>query len=90
MKGPIRSETEGFAFHCLRCGHHWNSQNGKRPVACAHCCSAYWDRPRVKDSVGTPPVPQTPSAHGDVVASKRDEVRARFEIPMPRFKGGGG
>ncbi len=31
---------------CLRCGHQWRSRTEARPVACAACCSAYWDKPR--------------------------------------------
>jgi hypothetical protein len=49
-----RLEREGFAFHCLRCGHWWNSRDGKRPVACACCCSAYWDKPKRSCSKRTP------------------------------------
>jgi DNA-directed RNA polymerase subunit RPC12/RpoP len=39
-------QAAGYAWHCLRCGHHWNSQGGEKPLACAYCISAYWDRPR--------------------------------------------
>lgn len=37
------------AFKCAKCGHIWLSKqflkDGKtRPIACAKCKSAYWDR----------------------------------------------
>jgi transcription elongation factor Elf1 len=37
------------AFKCLKCGHVWLSkkfmEDGKtKPIACAKCKSAYWDR----------------------------------------------
>lgn len=42
-------------WRCCRCGHIWISRdwgfndNGKKPVTCPKCRSAYWDIPRVKD-----------------------------------------
>lgn len=75
MKGQPRTESEGFAFACLRCGHHWNSLDGKRPTACAHCISAYWDKERKR-----PVRPKTPTE-----PTKAD----RFgDLGSPRFHGG--
>lgn len=39
-------------FHCLRCEHDWDPRSGSGygidnpPKMCAHCGSAYWNRPR--------------------------------------------
>ena len=31
---------------CLRCGHSWWPKTPDRPMLCAKCRSAYWERPK--------------------------------------------
>jgi predicted Zn-ribbon and HTH transcriptional regulator len=35
--------VKSLKITCKRCGHHWKSRNGARPVKCAKCHSRYWD-----------------------------------------------
>ena len=34
------------AWKCLRCGYIWLPRGKDKPIACAKCKSAYWDKPR--------------------------------------------
>ena len=40
--------------HCLRCGHVWFPYRGRKPLYCAKCKSAAWDRPRKSSKAPTP------------------------------------
>lgn len=40
-------EGSGYDWRCMRCGYQWRSRrpNEPKPLACAGCRSAYWDKP---------------------------------------------
>jgi hypothetical protein len=44
-----KSQKAGEVRKCLRCGHTWTQRLvGVKPIACAACKSAYWDREPVQ------------------------------------------
>lgn len=51
---PIRLPDPGFDWRCQRCDGQWRSKKpgDSKPVACAKCRSAYWDKVKVARSEG--------------------------------------
>jgi len=75
MKEGARTEGEG-QFHCNRCGHTWDSRTGLYPLACAHCCSCWWDKPRRRKIGGViPPTLPVPAPM----------TKAEKALPPPRL-----
>jgi DNA-directed RNA polymerase subunit RPC12/RpoP len=31
-------------YNCKRCNHEWANRNGREPIICPRCKSAYWNR----------------------------------------------
>jgi len=72
---------------CCRCGHEWATKQD-RPLRCARCKSAYWDRPKVRGKGSTAYVAKY-VVKGDAKEEKEGSRFSRLFQPGRRWRPGG-